>query len=126
MTTDLFRRPGRTRLVGALLCVLFLMGLLISVLFNEWRLNPQYRYGFFVPLLVGLLVWRRMVALPAPQARDSVRIRVGIFAVVLSAAAIDILHRANPDWRFSLWVYAVVTFLGVFLILEWKFHAQLD
>jgi exosortase len=121
MTTDLFRirNRSRARLLWTGLCLLVLSGLLVWSLFPEWRLNPQYHYGFVVPFLVGLLVWRVREAMPEPVPREGACVTLALLAIVLALVAADIVVTSNPDWRLALWVYAGLVFLGSVLLLDW-------
>src|SRR3984893_10098521 len=40
---------------------------LISRLRFEWSINPQYGYGWTVPLLSAYIFWRRYESAPAPS-----------------------------------------------------------
>ena len=93
--------------------------LLIRQLIPEWRLNPQYRYGFLVPVLLGLLLWRTREQLPVVSAREGRGIGVCVLLVVFGLMVTDVVATSNPDWRLALWVYALLVFCGVVLLLEW-------
>src|SRR5215813_4569496 len=41
--------------------------LLFHELSGEWRVNPQYSYGYVVPLLAVILFWRRWLLRPVPS-----------------------------------------------------------
>ena len=71
---------------------------------GEWSYNPQYSYGWSVPLLVGFLLWRRWLIRPDPE-RPTARwwpILGSIFAVIC-LAVFRFLSDANPDWRLLSW-----------------------
>ena len=119
MTTELFRGGNRARLIWAGLCIMVLALLLICRLVPEWRLNPEYRYGFLVPILVGLLLWRSREGMPAAAPREGVIMSIAIFASILGILLVDVIATSNPDWRLVLWVYAALVFFGVVLLFEW-------
>ena len=41
---------------------------LFRELSGEWQINPQYNYGYAVPLLTVALFWRRWLERPLAQA----------------------------------------------------------
>jgi exosortase len=72
--------------------------LAIRLLWNEWEIDPQYSYGFLVPILC--------VALFALRWSDRPRQQPGLQTIWLAAvpglivlAAIQPLFEANPEWR---------------------------
>src|ERR1700691_3137845 len=54
--------------------VLFALGACWFLFFNElrveWQVNPQYSYGYLVPLLGAALLWRRWPDRPAACPRQ--------------------------------------------------------
>lgn len=92
---------------------LLLWGGVIMHLRAEWSYNPQYNYGWMVPLFAAFFFWRRWPNRPAPAPS---RFRAGIrAAIALSALAILLLQFvgvSNPDWRLLSWSLA----LGAILI----------
>lgn len=68
----------------------------------EWRINPQYSYGWVVPALALYLVAERWRNRPEPEASFS---RPIIFAALLLAIApVRLAQEANPDWRLTSWL----------------------
>jgi len=72
-----------------------------------WSSNSQYAFGWLVPPLAVLLLWRRALDAPAP---DPCCRRVA--CVVLSATAfllfpLWIFEQPNPDWRLVSWALAL-------------------
>ena len=86
----------------------------------EWSVNPQYSYGYAVPLLAGYAFWRRWQTAPAPSPLKG---RAFWVALMILAAAVlvpvRLIQEANPDWRLLSWVMAgcaaVVSAAGVCL-----------
>ena len=91
--------------------------LLCNQLRVDWTVNPQYYYGWVVPLLALGLFHFRWVSRPAadPPARSPGFV---IIAVALPALLLPIrlAEEANPEWRLVMWVHAiqmVVLTLGI-------------
>jgi exosortase len=70
----------------------------------QWSVNPQYYYGWGVPLLCAYLFWKRWEKRPAP------REGCGAVKAVASAATglalllvLRLVQEANPDWRLVNW-----------------------
>lgn len=90
----------------------------------EWEVNPQYAYGWTVPFLTGLLLWRRWRERPAPEpsvrpvARAAAWTLAGLLALFWVPARV--VQEANPDWRPWGWGMATVTvglaLTGAFLL----------
>jgi exosortase len=86
----------------------------------EWSINPQYSYGWAVPLLAGYVFWQRWQSAPAPSRPDG-RILAGM-VIILAALflfPVRLIQEANPDWRLLSWTMAIcaaaITASGVYL-----------
>ena len=93
---------------------------LISRLRFEWSINPQYGYGWAVPLLAAYIFWRRWQTAPAPAPARAGGLWVSL--IILAAAflvPIRLIQEANPDWRLLSWAMAgcaaVISAAGVYL-----------
>jgi exosortase len=77
---------------------------------GEWSFNPQYSYGWSVPVLIAFLLWRRWAFRP-PAAPSSNRTKP--IAVIVACAVLifplRFLSEANPDWRLLSWLVALNT-----------------
>jgi exosortase len=92
----------------------------ISRLRFEWSINPQYGYGWAVPILAAYIFWRRWQSAPIPAAP-----RAGVFwaALIIIGALVFIpvrlIQEANPDWRLLSWTMALsavaISGAGVYL-----------
>lgn len=96
----------RTAGVWPLLALATCWLLLFQEVSAEWRLNPQYSYGYVVPFLALALLLRRWPE--RPVAVPACSLSVGFIAAVLLAAlpAIRICLQANPEWRLLYWLHA--------------------
>jgi exosortase len=93
---------------------------LISRLRLEWSINPQYGYGWAVPLLAAYIFWRRWQTAPAPAApRTAVIPAALIILAALLLVPVRLVQEANPDWRLLSWTMAICAVLisaaGVYL-----------
>lgn len=75
-------------------------------LHDEWSLNSQYNYGWAVPLLAGLLFYRRWVERPALRSGQSVRSRWLQWILLFGLLPLRLIGEANPDWRALDWALA--------------------
>lgn len=95
----------------------------------EWTANAQYNYGWFVPLLATVLLWRRWVERPEPEGRcqrsevsGQSTLASGRWSVVFLVACLlplRIVHEANVGWRSAQWLHAVIL-VALTLILLWR------
>lgn len=81
---------------------------LISRLRLEWSVNPQYGYGWVVPLLTVFTFARRWETAPAPDARRNKLLpALAIIAGALLLIPVRLIQEANPDWRLMSWTMAM-------------------
>ncbi|HVF73126.1 MAG TPA: exosortase/archaeosortase family protein [Chthoniobacterales bacterium] len=80
----------------------------ISRLQLEWSINPQYSYGWAVPILAAYIFWRRWNYAP-PTGNPSARplVLAVIVLAALAFAPIRLIQEANPDWRLLSWAMAL-------------------
>ena len=84
---------------------------------GEWDINPQYNYGYVVPLLGAMLVWRRWPERPAGMVTTSpwpALLAAGLLGLLLPMA---LIREANPEWRLLYWAHGflVLTLTGCLL-----------
>jgi exosortase len=92
----------------------------ISRLRFEWSINPQYGYGWAVPILATYIFWRRWQNAPTPAPPQA---RVFWISLIIVAALflvpIRLIQEANPDWRLLSWTMAISAVLisaaGIYL-----------
>jgi exosortase len=92
----------------------------VSRLRFEWSINPQYGYGWAVPVLAAYIFWRRWQDAPAPAVpRATVLWAALIILPALLLVPIRLIQEANPDWRLLSWTMAicavVISGAGVYL-----------
>ncbi|HEY2614854.1 MAG TPA: exosortase/archaeosortase family protein, partial [Chthoniobacterales bacterium] len=97
---------------------------LINQLKAEWSLNPQYSYGWTVPLLAVFLLWKRWERRPSPAPPRSQRGPIAIVALAaLCFFPLRFVAEANPDWRLISWslafAIASISLCSVFLAGGW-------
>jgi exosortase len=125
MKTATNRESGvkRNWSVVALVSVLsYLWFRLVACLWPEWTTNPQYSYGFLVPLLCfGLLArsWleRSGRTVPAGSARPHSRNALPVFVLLgLVYLPTRLIEAAIPEWRPVQWLLGIET-TGLTLVL---------
>lgn len=92
--------------------------LFFNELRGEWDVNPQYDYGYIVPLLGAMLFWRRWSERPSPSLSGvSARILgLGLLSLLLPIA---LIREANPEWRLLYWAHGLLV-LGLSLWLLYQ------
>ena len=74
--------------------------LAIRMLWSEWEVDPQYGYGFLVPILCVVLFIQRWRDRPAPTGpRAGWPLLVIAFVPLLYLIAVQVFFEANPEWR---------------------------
>jgi exosortase len=112
--------------MAALACALLaLWFVLCRHLSNEWSVNEQYNYGWFVPFFALYLFWLRWEDRPNAQPPS----RNGWIAIGLACTALLILlpirlfEIANPDWRPLAWVHASAVAV-ITVVVIWRVGGQ--
>lgn len=77
-----------------------------------WGSDPQYHYGFVVPILAILLAIRRWATRPAPGNPVPGALMIAAICIFLFAP-LWILLQPNPDWRLLDWLAAIVGCAGL-------------
>jgi exosortase len=94
-----------------------------------WNSNPDYAYGWFVPLLCLALFWERWKSRPAPEPLDVTAgptIVWGLFALTILPSCLFL--EVIPAWRFAGWMFGGaimgITFCALYLIggRRWVHH----
>lgn len=115
--TSGFWRTGPT-----LLLLASAWGLVIRALWADWRYDPQYHYGFLVPLLCLMLFRQRWLERAAPRPATNQgwgwAEGLGLGPVVLMAGVL-IFFPANPEWRMLGGISALLA-VGLTLLWVWQ------
>ena len=103
-------KPVLDRLWGAWPLAVIALGacwlLFFAELRGEWEINPQYNYGWAVPLLAVVLVCRRWPDRPEARAPESSLLPAMAGAgLLLLLLPLRLLLEANPEWRLLYWVH---------------------
>jgi exosortase len=112
-----FSRTGS----GTILLLVLVFGCLWFVLINqlrvEWTLNPQYSYGWAVPVLCAYLIWQRVRKPETGFQRFRIsaftffqRPLPSVFCLLILAflyAPTRLIEEANPEWHLVSWALAV-------------------
>jgi exosortase len=104
--------------------ILFALGACWLLFFNElrdeWQVNPQYSYGYLVPLLGGALLWRRWPDRPAASPRKISALLGVVVGLLLLQLPLNIFLEANPEWRLLYWIngFQVMALTGC-LLYRW-------
>ena len=77
--------------------------LFFNELRGEWEINPQYSYGYVVPLLGLALLWRRWPDRPAAISGTSPLLPVAVIGLLLLLLPSTLVFEANPEWRLLYW-----------------------
>jgi Transmembrane exosortase (Exosortase_EpsH) len=78
---------------GALWCML------IERLAQYWVVEPEYSFGWLVPIVCGYLCWLRWRSRPAPGAPKLGLARYVFWVTALGLLPTWLIVKANPDWR---------------------------
>lgn len=83
---------------------LILWWLLFDRLRVDWSVNPQYSYGWVVPVLSALLFWNRWQIRPVSErTAPGWMFWVVVVGVCVIWLPISLILEANPEWRLALW-----------------------
>lgn len=124
--TQKFFKPG-ARLCLAVAALLMVWSIPIWHFSLEWNLNPQYRYGWAVPLLILYLIRLRVPDLPPPSYPWKSHRRMAIILMSVLIALyfpLIVVRVANPEWRPLGYVIALqaigLTLLGIYVTVGWE------
>jgi len=92
--------------------------LFFNELRGEWQVNPQYSYGYVVPLLGAALIWRRWPDRPKAASATSSWFYVLVTGLLLLLLPLNIFVEANPEWRLLYWVNGFQVVILTFCFLQ--------
>ena len=78
---------------------------------GEWEVNPQYNYGYVVPLLGIMLIWRRWQERPSASSGSSALVGFVAFSLLLFLLPLRLILEANPEWRLAYWAHGFLILL---------------
>jgi exosortase len=73
-----------------------------------WQIDPQYSYGWIVPLLSIYLAWRRWKSRPAVEP-PSAGTMICLAAALFLLSVVWLIREATPDWSVVSWTLAILT-----------------
>lgn len=78
-----------------------------DVLRGEWDVNPQYSFGYVVPLLGAALFWRRWADRPATAPGSSPILGWVVAGLLFLQLPLSLVLVANPEWRLLYWINGI-------------------
>ena len=99
----------------------------IAYLSVEWRHNPEYHFGWLMPVMVALILWQRVRHSRFKTAANRAALPlwwVALLCLVVAAwLPVRIIGHANPDWHLVAWITFVsamaITISVLFSIGGW-------
>lgn len=91
--------------------------LFFNELHGEWDVNAQYSYGYVVPLLGAVLIWRRWPERPAPLPGNAGPAALIGFALLSLLLPLALVREANPEWRMLYWGHGFLVLALSFCLL---------
>lgn len=85
---------------GALWCIL------VAQLSQYWAIDPEYSFGWFVPILCAYLFLTRWRSRPPPEVSSSRAARCIFWIAGLALLPTWVVAQPNPDWRLISWLIA--------------------
>jgi exosortase len=113
-----FSRLPRWMVTGAVLGGLWY--LLIERLAQYWAIEPEYNFGWLVPVLCGYLFWLRWRSRPAPDAPQLGLVKCILWLTALGLLPTWLIVQANPDWRVVAWLLAGQTVILSLCVIYWS------
>jgi hypothetical protein len=98
------RSPERMKMTWSLWAGFAGLGMVwwlaVRMLWVEWEVDPQYGYGFLVPILCGVLFLQRWKDRPQPTTHGASWLMLGLGgSALLYLLAVPPFFEANPEWR---------------------------
>ncbi|MEI8292368.1 MAG: exosortase/archaeosortase family protein [bacterium] len=102
-----------------LVAVALVWWLAIRMLWNEWEIDPQYSYGFLVPLLCAGLFLKRWEDQPVRRDPTS-KLAWGVAALpcLFFLLAVQPFYEANPEWRVPGFLGAISAVVLTLILLQ--------
>lgn len=101
-----------------------LLGLLYLLLFNElrleWSINPQYAYGWIIPVLCFFLLLERWSTRPpVSSAPEPIWLVFPLIIAFLAYFPIRMILEAHPDYYLVLWMKAFLVVGVTLCFVHW-------
>jgi exosortase len=124
LTSSAERKFTWQRVVNGQSLTMLALGVCWLMFFNEirgeWETNPQYNYGYVVPLLSAALFWRRWPDRPSAVPGRSPLLGLWVVALLLLQLPFSVAAEANPEWRLLYWTNGLqVLGLSLGLLYYW-------
>jgi exosortase len=81
-----------------------------------WQIDPQYSYGWVVPLLSVYLAWRRWKGRPAAEPAPK-GTTLCLFAALSFLSVVWLIQETTPDWSVVSWILAILTAASLALLV---------
>jgi exosortase len=95
---------GRTQVALTMTLAAALWGMLIYQCSSDWRITPEYAYGWSVPFLTAFLFWKRWITRPEPEPESNVTLAsAAALTLLMCYLPTRLMGEANSDWRFATW-----------------------
>ncbi|MGK0187863.1 MAG: exosortase [Verrucomicrobiales bacterium] len=111
-------REWRMKNWGAGAFIIALWTMVLGHLGNDWRFDPEYRFGWFVPVMMAIVLATRFGINRPTLTANRARLSPGTLSVFLGMLVawpvIRIIGIANPDWHLFTWI---TTLSGIALTL---------
>src|SRR5271165_4631986 len=94
-----------------------LWSMLIAPLSQHWAVDPQYSFGWFVPVICAYLFLIRWRSRPPAEVAHSGVARWVFLMAGFALLPIWLIEQANPDWQLISWLLAFeIVALSLFAI----------
>ena len=111
--------PGKKCLFDLASLIIAAVSIAVPLLWHLscfWRIDPQYWYGWIVPLLSIYLAWRRWPDRPAAEL-PPIGTTVSLFVALLFLSLVWLIREATPDWSVVSWSLAILTVGSLALLM---------
>ena len=117
---DTAEKPFSPPWVSLAILALLLYGILFQNLRLEWSINPQYSYGWIIPLLVLFLLYERWPSRPPPQVGSgSGLLLFALGSIILIYPPIRLILAAHPEYYLILWMHALLVTGFMLALVHW-------
>ena len=93
--------------------------LFFSEIRGEWHVNPQYNYGYVVPLLGAFLFWRRWPGRPVANPGRAFFAPLMMAVLLIGVLPLTVVFEANPEWRLLYWISGAEILAVTVCVLHW-------